>query len=71
MLEENTPSRYADGLMGAKEEVGARKCILQTFQDSARNPSFSQQRFIHIYTCPNTDRKVLEKNLGIAEVNYM
>lgn len=61
MLGENTPSRYADSLIGAREEVGARKCTLQTFQCSAMNSIFSQQRFIHIYTCPNTDRKVLEK----------
>lgn len=60
-LGENTPSRYADSLMGAREEVEARKCTLQTFQCSARNSIFSQQRFIHIYTSPNTDRKVLEK----------
>lgn len=33
---------------------------------------FPQQRFIHIYTSPNTDRKGWsKKNLGIAEVNYM
>lgn len=39
---------------------------------AAWNSIFSQQRFIHIYTSPNTDRKVVEKkNLGIAEVNYM
>lgn len=60
-LGENTPSRYADSLMGAREEVEARKCTLQTFQCSARNSIFSQQRFIHIYTSPNTDRKVVEK----------
>lgn len=71
MLGENTPSRYADSLMGAREEVEAKKCTLQTFQCSARNSIFSQQRFIHIYTSPNTDRKAVEKNLGIAEVNYM
>lgn len=58
---ENTPSRYADSLMGAREEVKAKKCTLQTFQCSSRNSIFSQQRFIHIYTCPNTDRKVVEK----------
>lgn len=58
---ENTPSRYADSLMGAGEEVEARKCTLQTFQCSARNSIFSQQRFIHIYTSPNADRKVLGK----------
>lgn len=58
---ENTPSRYADSLMGAREEVEARKCTLQTFQCRARNSIFSQQRFIHIYTSPNTDRKVVEK----------
>lgn len=63
MLGENTPSRYADSLTGAREEVEARKCTLQTFQCSARNSIFSQQRFIHIYTSPNTDRKVVEKKI--------
>lgn len=48
--ERTTPGRYADNLMGAREEVKARKCTLQTFQCSARNSIFfSTKIYTYLY----------------------
>lgn len=48
-LGENTPSRYADSLTEAGEEVEPRKCTLQTFQFGATKFYFFLNKDLYIF----------------------